>query len=137
MREGQKQAFARQLRRSMTDAEQRLWQQLRRKQMVGCRFRRQHPIGPYIADFACIGSRLVIEVDGGQHDGCQAAAHRDEYLRLRGFEVLRFWNNEVLENMEGVCEVILRHLSGTCPHPGLPPQAGEGEEQEQGQGDTP
>ena len=129
MREGQKQEFARHLRKTMTEAEQALWWRLRRKQIAGSRFRRQHPIGPYIADFACIERKLVIEVDGGQHSGCEADMRRDEYLQRQGFAILRFWNNEVLENIEGVCDVILRHLADTHPHPGLPPQAGEGDKQ--------
>ena len=125
MREGQKRDFARQLRGTMSDAERRLWQQLRRRHVAGFRFRRQFPVGPYIVDFACLQGLLVIEVDGGQHDG-QIDASRDAFLRGQGFEVLRFWNNDVLRNTEGVCDVILRHLRDTYPHPGLPPRAGEG-----------
>ena len=129
MRDARKIRFARQLRASMTDAEQTLWWRLRRKQIAGCRFRRQHPVGPYIADFACLEKGLLVEVDGGQHQDCAGDACRDAYLRDRGFVVLRFWNNDVLQNPDGVCEVILQHLSGPCPHPGLPPQAGEGDKQ--------
>jgi very-short-patch-repair endonuclease len=127
LRDTQKTGFARYLRSSMTDAEQALWRRLRKRQLAGCRFRRQHPIGPFIVDFACIEKKLAIEVDGGQHSECEADVHRDELLRARGFTILRFWNNEVLENIEGVCDVILRHLTDTHPHPGLPPQAGEGD----------
>jgi len=127
MRDGHKQEFARYLRKTMTDAEQALWWRLRKKQIAGCRFRRQHPVGPFIADFACIESRLLIEVDGSQHHACERDSRRDEYLRNAGFHILRFWNNEVLENMEGVCDVILRHLADTHPHPGFPPRAGEGD----------
>ena len=126
MREGQKRDFARQLRSAMTDAERRLWQQLRRHQLADFRFRRQHPIGPYIADFVCLSARLVIEIDGGQHNEPAADMARDASLQARGFEVLHFWNNDVLSNTEGVCDVILRHLIDTYPHANLPPHAEEG-----------
>lgn len=78
-------------------------------------------------DFACLEKRLVIEIDGGQHCESVADGCRDDYLRTRGFHVLRFWNNEVMVNIEGVCDVILRQLIDPHPHPGLPPQAGEGD----------
>ena len=126
MREGQKRDFARHLRSSMTDAEQALWKRLRRRQ-AGCRFRRQVPIGPFIADFACIERRLVIELDGGQHEASRMDPRRDAWLRRGGYRVLRFWNTDVLQNMEGVLAVVLSQLARACPHPGLPPQAGEGE----------
>ncbi|MBC7990279.1 MAG: endonuclease domain-containing protein [Luteimonas sp.] len=129
MREGQKRDFARQLRRSMSDAEQKLWQCLRCRHLAGFRFRRQHPVGPYIADFACLERHLLIEVDGGQHNGSQTDARREAFLRGKGFEIVRFWNNDVLEHLEGVCDVILRYLGDSHPHPGLPPQAGEGDKQ--------
>ena len=91
----------------MTDAEQRLWFFLRKRCLSGWRFRRQVPIGPYIVDFACFERRVIIEIDGSQH----ASAHtydsrRDRYLSARGFRVLRFWNNEVLENPDGVAQII-------------------------------
>jgi primosomal protein N' (replication factor Y) len=112
----------------MTDAEQALWTRIRFQQ-TGHRFRRQHPIGPYVADFACIDRRLVIEVDGGQYASRQRDKRRDDDLRLLGYDVLRFWNTEVLQNMDGVLQVILAKLSWqTRPHPNLPPQAGEGAE---------
>ena len=126
MREGAKKQFARQLRSGMTDAEQRLWKSLRRRQLAGCRFRRQHPIGPYIADFVCLDRRLVVEVDGGQHDADPRDAIRDAWFRDRGYCVLRFWNNDVLGRTEDIVEVILNTLATTGPHPNLPPQAGEG-----------
>jgi very-short-patch-repair endonuclease len=91
----------------MTDAERALWRQLRYRQILGAKFRRQHPVGPYIADFACLDAMLIVELDGGQH-----AEHRldDErrtrVLKQHGFLVLRFWNNDVLGNVEGVVEVI-------------------------------
>ncbi|MBK6394605.1 MAG: endonuclease domain-containing protein, partial [Betaproteobacteria bacterium] len=93
--------FARNLRRTSTDAEQRLWHRLRGAQLHGCKFRRQHPIGPWFADFACIERRLVVELDGGQH--VERAAYdcrRTEWLRLAGWRVARFWDNEVLKEMD-------------------------------------
>lgn len=93
---------------------------------MGLRFRRQMPIGPYTADFVCIEKRLVIEVDGGQH-GPHVHSDRGRYVRDHDFGLLRFWNNDVLGNVEGVCEMIMRHLRDTHPHPNLPPQAGEGD----------
>lgn len=109
----------------MTDAEQALWKRLRLQQ-TGHRFRRQHPVGPFVADFACIAQRLIIEVDGGQH-GSESDIHRDACLHRMGFSVLRFWNTDVLLNIDGVLQVILQRLSQAHPHPDLPPQAGEGD----------
>ena len=103
--------FARDLRQQMTDAERRLWYLLRRKQLEGFRFRRQAPIGKYIADFVCFAECLIIEVDGGQHSDQQAYDEaRTEWLESEGFRVLRFWNNDVLANQEGVLETILDAL---------------------------
>ena len=126
MRDGAKLQLARSLRREMTDAERALGRRIRQRQ-TGHRFRRQHPIGPYIADFACIERRLVIEVDGGQH-GSASDDRREAFLRNRGYVVVRFWNTEVLQNMDGVWQVLLERLSYSSPHPSLPPRAGEGEE---------
>ncbi|MBS7459040.1 endonuclease domain-containing protein [Coralloluteibacterium stylophorae] len=99
---------ARTLRRNMTDAERRLWSRLRANQLAGHRFRRQHPLGPYIVDFACIESRLVVELDGGQHLDSPADARRDAWLRQHGFHVLRFWNDDALLRTDAVLEHILR-----------------------------
>jgi very-short-patch-repair endonuclease len=95
----------------MTEAERRLWYLLRRHNLQGRLFRRQVPIDCYVVDFACLSARLVIEVDGGQHSA-QAVrdAARTRWLEKFGFRVLRFWNNEVLGNTEGVLEVIVRAL---------------------------
>ena len=102
---------ARELRKNLTDAERKLWKYLRRKQIEGHRFRRQVPIGPYYVDFLCLERRLVIEVDGGQHADRQAEdAKRTAWLESQGFRVLRCWNNEVLQNFEGVVEAILLAL---------------------------
>jgi len=91
---------AKQLRRDSTDAEKTLWRLLRARQLNGVKFRRQHPIGPYIVDFVCLEQHLVIELDGGQHALDSPA--RTRFLESEGYRVLRFWNNEVLANPEGV-----------------------------------
>lgn len=98
------------LRKDMPSTEKRLWYFLRRKALGGFRFRRQHTIGPYIADFVCLEAKIVVELDGDQH-ALGAAPKRDEkrdaFLVTKGFEVLRFWNNEIYENVDGVLETIL------------------------------
>jgi len=102
---------ARLLRTNPTEAEKRLWTVLRRQQVAGHRFRRQAPIGRYIVDFVCLRRRLVIEIDGGQHaDRVQADAARSAWLESQGFRVLRFWNNDVLGNTNGVVEAIRQAL---------------------------
>jgi very-short-patch-repair endonuclease len=104
-------ARARNLRRNVTDAERRLWSRLRRNQLNGHHFRRQVPIGRYVADFVCAQKKLIIEVDGGQHAVQKAADEiRTRYLEDRGYRVLRFWNNDVLGNTDGVVETILAAL---------------------------
>lgn len=104
-------ATPQQLRKNQTDAERRLWRLLRNRSLAGYKFRRQHPIGPYICDFACIDKKLVVEVDGGQH---RVEAARDDirtaYLQAQGFNVLRFWNHEVLKETEAVLERIMAVL---------------------------
>jgi len=99
------------LRRDMSDAERLLWQHLRRRQVAGQRFRRQHPVGTFIVDFACLEAALIVEVDGGQHaDQKEYDTARTAWLERQGFRVVRFWNSEVLTNLEGVREVIEREL---------------------------
>ena len=110
----------------MTLAERRLWSILRLRGVDGFRFRRQCPVGPYVVDFACLDARLVIEADGCQHMDSVSDVARDAFLRARGFRVLRFWNHDILANLEGVRAVIVENLIDACPHPSLPPQAGEG-----------
>ena len=118
---------ARSLRANLTDAERRLWRQLRQRQLEGSRFRRQMPLGPYIADFVCLERRLIVEVDGGQHqEQSEYDASRDQWLRGQGFRVLRFWNNELLGNMEGVLSRIADELRP--PTPALPRKGGGSEE---------
>jgi very-short-patch-repair endonuclease len=97
---------ARQLRRDATDAEKRLWKILRDRQLGGAKFRRQQPIGAYFADFVCFEHSLIIEADGGQHTP-EVDAVRTRYLEAHGFRVLRFWNNEILVNTEGVMVAIM------------------------------
>jgi very-short-patch-repair endonuclease len=85
---------ARELRKNPTDAERKLWAHLRLRQIGGYKFRRQHPLGPYIVDFVCIEKKLIVEVDGGQHDEKRFYdAKRDKWLEEKGFKVIRFWNN--------------------------------------------
>ena len=113
------------LRRNMTDAERKLWQYLRGNQL-GVKFRRQHPFENYILDFVCLPLALVVEVDGGQHiEQAEHDAKRTALLETAGFRVLRFWNNQVLNELDAVVEVI-RVTIETHPHPSLPPE-GEGE----------
>ena len=104
---------AKQLRKSSTEVEKRLWRLLRAKQLAGFKFRRQEPVGPYIVDFVCFRPPLVIELDGGQHDATKQRIHdkrRTAWLHSQGFTVIRFWNNQLLENEAGVLHDILRAL---------------------------
>jgi len=113
MREGRKpplptrtRGYARELRRQGTEAEQRLWQHLRAGRLNGLKFRRQHPIPPYVADFYCESARLVIELDGSQH-GEDVDETRTRYLESLGLLVLRYWDNEALQQTDAVLEAIL------------------------------
>src|SRR5438128_2206708 len=99
---------ARRLRRDLTDAERRLWAVLRERRLAGYRFRRQYPIGNFIVDFACTKYQLIVEADGGQHSDNEADQRRTAFLQREGWRVIRFWNNDVLANTEGVVETILR-----------------------------
>ncbi len=110
------------LRNTPTDAERTLWQHLRQRQLERCKFRRQHPYGDYILDFVCLERKVIVEVDGSQHaDNLAYDQARTGYLERGGFTVLRFWNNEIFDNIEGVIEVILttltRHTIPTQPAP--------------------
>jgi very-short-patch-repair endonuclease len=109
-------ARARELRVEATDVERKLWSVLRGRQLGGAKFRRQYPIDRYFADFACVEAKLIVELDGGQHDD-QAAydARRTETLRLHGWKVVRFWNNEVTQNLDGVAYTILCELNLRVP----------------------
>ncbi|MFH1869463.1 MAG: endonuclease domain-containing protein [Pseudomonadota bacterium] len=103
------------LRKNMTDAEIRLWQRLRGRQIAGCKFRRQHPFLDYVLDFVCLEKRLVVEVDGGQHLENERDQLRDGRLHEAGFRVLRFWNNQVLHETDAVVEVIWAALQSDAP----------------------
>jgi very-short-patch-repair endonuclease len=118
--------YARDLRRRQTDAERRLWARLRDRRLTGAKFSRQVPIGPYIVDFCCRELRLVVELDGGQH-AMQGAydAERTAFLGRLGYSVLRFWENDVLRNTEGVLIRIVEGLASR-PSPRPSPQRGEG-----------
>jgi very-short-patch-repair endonuclease len=117
--------LARRLRRNATIAEQRLWNRLRSRALHGMKFVRQEPVGPYIVDFVCREHRLIIEVDGGQHCDSERDAIRDRWLRDHDYKVLRFWNNDVIENTDGVLETIASGLREGSPSPS-PRVRGEG-----------
>jgi len=102
---------ARSLRTNQTKAENSIWKLVRTKQVKGLKFRRQHPIPPYIVDFICIEKKLIVELDGGQHaDTIEYDENRTTFLESKGFTVIRFWNNEVLDNIDGLYEVLLTYL---------------------------
>ena len=108
----------RQLRKNASIAENRLWYVLRNRGLARQKFVRQLAVGPYIADFVCRELGLIIEVDGGQHSDSTGDAARTDYLNMQGYSVLRFWNSEVVENMDGVFSAILRVIEGS-PSPDL------------------
>jgi len=120
-------ARAQHLRHDPTYVERKLWQKLRRNQPENLSFRRQHPVGPYVMDFYCPALRLAIELDGGQHNFDQNR-RKDErrtiWLRSNGIEVLRFWNNDVMSNLDGVLSEIARVASDMTPSPILPLSGG-------------
>ncbi len=110
--------FARELRKNSTPQERRLWSFLKSSKFYGFKFRRQFPIGNYIADFCCVKAKLVIELDGGQHSNTSDVNYdktRDEEIKKSGYRILRVWNNEVNGNLEGVGEKIYQMLMN--PHP--------------------
>jgi very-short-patch-repair endonuclease len=112
--------FARELRRNSTDAERLLWRHLRARRLAGHKFKRQCPVGKYIVDFVCWETKLIVELDGGQHADNALDIERDEYLAAEGFKVLRIWNPEVFNNTAGVLERIwafILELSHEEPSP--------------------
>ena len=119
-------SHAKRLRTESTDAERLVWSRLRAHRLGGWKFKRQQPIGRYIVDFVCFDAKLVVELDGGQHvDAAGTDAERDAWLNSEGFKVLRFWNNDVLSNLDGVLVTIGSHFS---PSPQPSPTRGEGAE---------
>lgn len=123
------QAQARSLRRAMTDSERRLWGRLRLEQL-GVKFRRQHPLGPYIADFACLAPKLIVELDGSQHGKqIEHDERRDAFFRGQGFQVLRFGSNQPFLNLDGILTVIAEaiHAAASGQPPSQPsPSGGRG-----------
>jgi adenine-specific DNA-methyltransferase len=114
--------FTKELRKNQTDAEKTLWNTLRNRQLNRFKFRRQVSLGRYIVDFVCFESRLIVEVDGGQHaDAVPYDETRTRWLGSQGFRVIRFWNNDVLMNLEGVWDRIVEEC-GHTPHPNPLPQ---------------
>ncbi|SDQ87590.1 DUF559 domain-containing protein [Pseudoxanthomonas sp. CF125] len=111
---------SRRLRREMTDAERKLWRFLRAGQLGGLKFRRQHPIPPYIADFCCIAKKLIVELDGSQHTN-SGDAFRTRALRFQGWQIIRFWDHDVLLATEAVAEAIWNIACKPYPHPNPSP----------------
>ena len=103
--------MARKLRNTPTDAERRLWSHLRASQLGGFKFTRQLPIGDFVVDFACRSARITIELDGGQHADSSADIARTRVIEAHGYRVIRFWNNEVLQNTDGVLTAIQEELN--------------------------
>ena len=118
--------FARHLRRQMTDSENKLCRHLRAHRLNGEKFRRQQPIGPYVVDFVHFGARVIIEADGGQHNAADDEK-RDDWLRAQGFRVIRFWNNEIMNNPESVLATILATVLESPLSPVPSPARGRGE----------
>ena len=103
--------FARKLRKNQTKAEERLWSRLRRRQVNGFKFRRQHPIDIYVCDFICIEAKVIVELDGSGHlERTPEDLHRDAFLKTRGFRVLRFWNGDVIAQTDAVLDTIFEAL---------------------------
>jgi len=125
---------AKTLRSNLTEAEQKLWYHLRAHRFMGRKFKRQKPLGCYVVDFICLEEKLIIELDGGQHaENLEYDQERDAWLRSQGYTVLRFWNNELMNEMESVLERIrlaLEHeaVSSETLSPGPSPVNGRGEE---------
>ena len=123
-REQKRAERARSLRRALTPAEFVLWTRLRGRQLGGFKFARQGPIDRYYVDFVCRERRLIIELDGGQHSERPEDGQRDSELSALGYRVIRIWNNDVIENLDGVLETLLSELEKSPPHPGPLPASG-------------
>ncbi|HZQ11236.1 MAG TPA: DUF559 domain-containing protein [Pseudolabrys sp.] len=119
-----KTGLARRLRRDSTNAELRLWNRLRSRSIDGHKFIRQQPIGRYVVDFLCREKRLILEVDGGQHSDNARDLLRDQWLRERNYRILRFWNSDIMSNMDGVLETIANALRADAPPHPVPASGG-------------
>lgn len=105
-------ANAKYLRKNQTDAERKIWRNIRNRQLGDFKFKRQYPMGPYILDFVCIDRKLVVEIDGGQHmERREKDRKRTQYLESRGYRVIRFWNDQALKETPAVLESILECLN--------------------------
>ena len=127
----QNKSLTKALRHNPTEAERKLWYHLRNRRILGAKFRRQRSFGPYILDFYCAESKLAIELDGGRHGepkGIIQDEQRDEYLKQEGVTVLRFWNNQLSDEFEGVIDVIYATLERRTPHPDPLPQGERGKQ---------
>lgn len=118
--------FAKMLRTNQTDAELKVWQALRASRLMNCKFRRQVPIDDFIVDFVCFEQKLIIEIDGGQHWDSKKDLVRDAKLKALGYQVLRFWNNEITQNFDGVMAIVLQQLQKKSPLPSPLPQGARG-----------
>jgi len=115
--------FARKLRENSTETEHWFWSRVRAHRLQGFKFKRQHPIGGFVVDFVCLEAMLIVELDGGQHAASARDQLRDARLSEEGYRVLRFWNNDVLTNVDGVVERVMQNLR---PSPQPSPATGEG-----------
>ncbi|MEW6516108.1 MAG: endonuclease domain-containing protein [candidate division FCPU426 bacterium] len=110
--------FRKQLRENMTDVERKLWYSLKDRRFGGLKFRRQHPIGPYVVDFYCAEKHLVVELDGGQHAMNEKQDQEwSRYLELQGYKIIRFWNNDIQNNIEGVLQRLSEYICDPSPSP--------------------
>ncbi|MBZ9885251.1 DUF559 domain-containing protein [Mesorhizobium sp. CA10] len=112
-----KRNFARSMRREPTEAEDRLWHELRGRRLDNIKFRRQVPIGRFVADFLCAEAKLIVEIDGSQHAESLRDLERDAGLKARGFRVLRFWNDDVLKELDAVCDTIIAYVKDKSLQP--------------------
>jgi very-short-patch-repair endonuclease len=118
--------FAKHLRCNMTESESKLWRHLRAHRLNGEKFRRQQPIGPYVVDFVHFGARIIVGADGGQHNDSPQDKRRDAWLREQGFKVMRFWNNDIMSNLDGVLSTVLAAATVSPLSPAPSPARGEG-----------
>jgi very-short-patch-repair endonuclease len=129
----QKRALAKSLRRRPTDAERTLWRLLRSRRFIDAKFRRQVPIGPWVVDFASFERRLIVEADGGRHNESRTDARRDDDLAARGFQIIRYWNNDILVRRESVLEHLATVIASS-PSPGFAPNGAQPPSPTKGEG---